>query len=216
MAKLIVKLCGDVARVVNADPRTNHKLRLHFVPDYRVSVAEYLIPGADVSEQISTAGFEASGTGNMKFMLNGALTLGTLDGANIEIAREVGRDNCFIFGLTVDDVDRLRREGYRPADIVATDSNVRRVIELLKEDRYNPDEPGIYEPLVDALLGEDYFLVLADFDAYRRAHLDVDRAYSDRARWNRMSLANTAKAGFFSSDRTIREYARDIWRLEPS
>jgi starch phosphorylase len=151
----------------------------------------------------------------MKFALNGALTVGTLDGANIEIAREVGRDNCFIFGLTVDEVAELRKTGHRPRDIYRADANVRRVLDLLSEDFFNPDEPGLYLPLVDALLGEDYFLVLADFDAYRRAQLEVDRVYSDRQRWNRMSLMNVARVGFFSSDRTIREYARDIWRIDP-
>jgi glycogen phosphorylase len=215
LAKLVVKLACDVARAVNADPKTRDKLRLHFVPDYRVSVAEYLIPGADISEQISTAGFEASGTGNMKLALNGALTLGTLDGANIEIAREVGAENCFMFGLTVDEVAELRHTGHRPRDIYRADANLRRVIDLLREDFYNSNEPGLYMRIVDSLLGEDYYLVLADFDAYRRAQLEVDRAYSDRERWNRMSLQNVARVGFFSSDRTIREYSRELWQLEP-
>ncbi len=213
-AKLIIKLIHDVARTVNADPVVSAKMKIFFVPNHGVSIGEYLFPAADVSEQISTAGFEASGTGNMKFALNGALTLGTLDGANIEIAREVGDDSIFIFGHTVDSVARLRAEGYRPRAIYETDANVREVIDLVASDFFNPDEPGIYRPLVDALLGTDHFLLLADFEAYRQAHLRVDEAYGDARRWWRMAIRNTANMGQFSSDRTIRDYVRDIWGVD--
>ncbi len=212
MAKLIVKLVNDVATTVNAHPDVSRMLRVYFVPDYSVTKAELMIPSADVSEQISTAGFEASGTGNMKFMINGALTLGTLDGANVEIAEEVGADNCFIFGLTVEDVEAVRARGYRPRDVYESQPFVREVLDLLAGDHFNRAEPGIYAPIVEALLGSDYYLHLVDFESYRRAHLAVDRAYGDRAGWLEKSILNIARSGKFSSDRTILEYARDIWR----
>jgi starch phosphorylase len=213
MAKLVIKLIGDVGRRVNHDPQVSPRLRLHFVPNYSVSLAELLIPGADVSQQISTAGFEASGTGNMKLALNGALTLGTLDGANIEIAREVGEENIFIFGKTVDQVAEIRRQGYQPRRLYEENQHIREVVDLLASDFFNPGEPGLYRPLVDSLLTSDHYLVLADFEAYRRAHLAVDQAYGDRAAWNRRVAHNIARVGRFSSDRTIREYVRDIWKV---
>ena len=214
-AKLIIKLIHDVGARINSDPQVAGKLRMLFVPNYGVSMAEYLFPAADVSEQISTAGFEASGTGNMKFALNGAVTLGTLDGANVEIAREVGPDSIFIFGNTVDDVTRLRREGYDPRQIYEQDDNIREVLDLLTADHFNPDEPGLYRPLVDALLGGDHYLHLSDFESYRQAHLRVDRAYKDPAEWWAMAIRNTANMGPFSSDRTISDYVREIWNVEP-
>jgi starch phosphorylase len=215
MAKLIIKLINDVSTVVNADPQTNSKLRVYFVPNYCVTLGELLFPAADVSEQISTAGFEASGTGNMKFAMNGALTIGTMDGANVEIARAVGAKNIFIFGNTVEDVQRLKQEGYNPHRVYEENARIREVIDLISHDHFNPREPGLYRPIVDALLGGDKYMLLADFESYREAHLRVDRAYADRRRWLEMSLHNVAKMGPFSSDRTIREYARDIWRAEP-
>jgi glycogen phosphorylase len=215
MAKLIIKLIGDVSATVNADPEVSKRLRVYFVPNYCVSLGELLFPAADVSEQISTAGFEASGTGNMKFALNGALTLGTMDGANIEIARAVGDENIFIFGNTVDQVSELRRAGYNPRRLYEENPRIREVIDLIAKDHFNPREPGLYRPIVDSLLGEDHYLLLADFEPYREAHLRVDRAYSDRARWLKMSLRNVAKMGVFSSDHTIREYVREIWKTQP-
>jgi len=213
MAKLIVKLINDVAAVVNGHPEVSKKLRVYFVPDYSVSKAELLIPAADVSEQISTAGLEASGTGNMKFMLNGALTVGTLDGANVEMAEEVGMENIFIFGLTVDDVTRMRTQGYKPREWYESNPRIREVIDLLAGDHFNRSEPGIYRPIVDSLLGTDYYFHLADFETYRRTHIQVDQAYSDRPRWLAMATENIARGGKFSSDRTILEYARDIWKV---
>jgi starch phosphorylase len=215
MAKLIIKLINDVAAVVNEDPQVAQRLRVFFVPNYCVSLAEVLFPGADVSEQISTAGFEASGTGNMKFALNGALTIGTLDGANIEIAQAVGPDNIFIFGSTVEDVARIRRIGYEPRRIYETNPRIREVIDLIGSNHFSPREPGIYQPIVDALLGRDEYLLLADFELYREAHARVDQAFTDRDAWFKKALLNVASVGRFSSDRTIREYVRDIWRVEP-
>jgi starch phosphorylase len=215
MAKLIVKLINDVSTTVNNHPEISRKLRVFFVPDYSVSKAELMIPAADVSEQISTAGFEASGTGNMKFMLNGALTVGTLDGANVEMAEEVGNDNIFIFGLMVEDVTKLHERGYRPRDWYESNPNIREVIDLLSMDYFNRSEPGIYRPIVDALLGSDHYLHLADFDAYRRTHLSVDQTYGDRRKWMKMAVENIARGGKFSSDRTILDYARDIWKVAP-
>lgn len=214
MAKLVIKFINDVGARINGDPRVSQKLRVMFYPNYSVSAGELLFPAADVSEQISTAGFEASGTGNMKFALNGAITLGTLDGANVEIARAVGDDNIFIFGNTVDDVQRLRREGYDPQTILRDDQDVADVINTIEGDFFNPNEPGLYRPILDSLLDRDYYLLLADFPAYCRAHMAIDEAYSDRKRWNRMALANIARVGVFSSDRTITQYAEEIWGVK--
>jgi starch phosphorylase len=213
-AKLYIKLVNDIAARVNADPDVSGHMKVFFVPDYNVSMAELLMPATDVSEQISTAGYEASGTGNMKFALNGAVTIGTLDGANVEIAQHVGDENIFIFGLTADGVERLRIQGYSPRDYYERDAHIREVVDLLASNFFNPHEPGLYQPLVDALLETDYYLHLADFDAYRKAHLAIDQAYTDRKRWLAMTLKNVANVGFFSTDRTIREYANDIWKAQ--
>jgi glycogen phosphorylase len=214
MAKLIIKLINDVAVKVNGDPAMQGRLRVYFVPNYNVSQAEILFPAADVSEQISTAGFEASGTGNMKFTLNGALTLGTLDGANIEIARAVGPDNIFIFGLNVAEVGRLREQGYHPIRYYEQNPRLREVIDLLATDHFNPDEPGLYRPIVDSLLSHDVYCLMADFESYCQAHLRVDRAYADHHGWYKKALLNVARVGYFSSDRTIREYVQDIWHVQ--
>jgi len=214
-AKLVIKLINDVAARVNSDPVVSSRMRLYFVPNYNVSQAELLFPGADVSEQISTAGFEASGTGNMKFALNGALTIGTLDGANVEIAEAVGRDNIFVFGNSVDQVDGLRKQGYVPRRLYEQDPHIREVVDLLQRDHFNPDEPRLYQPIVDALLADDFYLHLADFESYREAHQRLDRAYLDQPGWLRMSLRNIANVGRFSSDRTIADYVRDIWHVKP-
>ena len=212
-AKLVIKLINDIAHRVNSHPEVSKKLKVFFVPDYSVSKAEYLIPAANVSEQISTAGFEASGTGNMKFMLNGALTIGTLDGANVEMLAEVGPENFFLFGMTVADVVELRARGYHPRELVAQDGHIREIVDLLEQNHFNRQHPGLYQPIVDALLTHDFYLHLADFDAYRRAHLQIDEAYTTPSRWLSMSIENTARAGKFSSDRTICDYARDIWKV---
>jgi starch phosphorylase len=214
LAKLIIKLIGDLSETVNADPVVSKHLKVFFVPNYNVSIAEILFPGADVSEQISTAGFEASGTGNMKFALNGALTLGTLDGAVVEIDQAVGRDNIFIFGNTVDEVAKLRREGYNPRRLYEENPRIKEVIDLLATDHFNRAEPGIYRPIVDLLLGGDHYLHLADFESYRQAHLRIDAAFQDREKWTRMALHNVAMIGRFSSDRTIREYNEEIWKAQ--
>ena len=215
MAKLIIKLVNNVAQVVNADPEVSGHLRVAFIPDYRVSVMEVLAPGTDLSEQISTAGKEASGTGNMKFMMNGAITIGTLDGANIEIRDQVGEDNFFLFGLTADEVASAR-ENYDPNGIIASDPALSEVMRLLESGHFSQFEPGIFDPIIRGMRSpHDPWLTAADFDSYRRAQQEAAEAYQDRARWLRMSILNTAHSGYFSSDRTIAEYNRDIWKLEP-
>ena len=213
VAKAVIKLTCDVAARVNAHPEVSRKLRVHFVPNYNVSLAERLFPAADISEQISTAGFEASGTGNMKFAMNGALTLGTLDGANVEIAREVGEQNIFIFGLTVDQVALVREQGYRPRDHYEQDDSLRGALDLIAGGHFSPGEPGRHQPLVNDLLVKDHYLHLADFASYREAHQRVDAAYQDQPRWREMAINNIANAGPFSSDRTIADYVRDIWKV---
>jgi len=214
-AKQIIKLINSVATVINADPRAHGKLTVVFVPDYRVSIAEKIIPAADLSEQISTAGKEASGTGNMKFALNGALTMGTLDGANIEISEEVGAENIFIFGLTADQITEMRYRGtYRPWDYYS-DPATRRVMDALNSDRFCPGEPGLFRPIFDALLpGGDEYFHLADLPSYIAAQRRAGQEYHNPAVWARKAILNVARAGLFSSDRTIAEYARDIWGVQ--
>ncbi len=216
LAKNIIRAINIVGARINGDPRINGKLKVAFLPNYRVSLAEKIIPAADLSEQISTAGKEASGTGNMKLSLNGALTIGTLDGANVEIKEEVGDENIFIFGMNVDEVTALRARGYNPREFHHTDDELRAVVEWLGSDYFTPGEHGVFAHVHDSLLsGGDPFMVLADFRSYSDAHLRVDAAYRDKAKWARMAILNTARMGKFSSDRTIREYARDIWKLKP-
>lgn len=212
-AKQVIKLINNVARVINADPRADGWLKVVFVPDYRVTVAEKTIPAANLSEQISTAGKEASGTGNMKFAMNGALTMGTLDGANIEIREEVGPDNIFIFGLTADQVQEMRYSGrYRPADY-AHPPQVARVLDAFRSDRFCPDEPGLFRWIYDWLLGADEYFHLADFPSYIAAQQTAAQEYRQRDLWTRKAILNVARSGKFSSDRTINEYARDIWEI---
>jgi starch phosphorylase len=213
MAKLIIKLINDVATVVNADPKTRDLLRVVFPPNYNVSMAERLIPAADLSEQISTAGMEASGTGNMKFALNGALTIGTLDGANVEIAERVGRDNIFIFGLTAEEVAE-RRADYAPRECIDASPRLAKAIEAIGSGVFSPDQPDRFKGIVESLYEHDWFLVCADFDAYWDAQCAVDRAWHAPDRWTHSTVLNTARCGWFSSDRTIRGYARDIWNAE--
>ena len=211
-AKRIVHLIHAVARVVNQDPRVSPKLKVAFVPDYSVTLAQVIFPATELSEQISTAGYEASGTGNMKATLNGALILGTLDGANVEIREEVGYENIFFFGLEADEVRRMREREYVPRRYYEGDPRLRAVLDAIAGDTF---PPGVFQPVVDALLERDRYLVLADFRALCEAQERVDAAYRDTAGWTRRAILNTARMGKFSSDRTIREYAEDIWRVEP-
>jgi starch phosphorylase len=217
MAKLIIKLIHDFADIINSDPEVNGKLRIVFLPDYRVSLAERIIPATDLSEQISVAGTEASGTGNMKFALNGALTIGTLDGANIEIRDQVGPDNFFLFGHTIEEIEALRRPGtYDPWHYYQTRPEVRRILDALGGDFFNLEEPGLYGPIRRRVLEEgDPYFHLADFDSYLQRQQEVDQAYRDPDRWARMVVANIASMGFFSSDRAVAEYARDVWDCRP-
>jgi glycogen phosphorylase len=214
MAKLIIKLIHSVADVVNHDPAAD-SLKVAFIPDYNVSNAEKIIPACDLSEQISTAGTEASGTSNMKFGLNGALTIGTLDGANIEIKAEVGDRNIFIFGLTADEVSSLRARGYNPWDIYQSDVELKQTLDMIAGGYFSPEAPDIFKPIVEALTGDDRFMVLADYGSYISCQERVDELYLDREEWSRRALLNIAGMGKFSSDRTIREYAEKIWNVQP-
>ena len=214
-AKLIIKLINSVADVVNNDESINGKIKVVFIENYRVSNAEIIFAAADVSEQISTASREASGTGNMKFMLNGAPTLGTMDGANVEIVEEVGIDNAFIFGLSAEEVMKYEREGgYNPMDIYNNNQAVRRVLTQLIDGTYAKDDPDRFRDLYDSLTKEDVYFILKDFDSYAEAQQRVDAAYRDEKKWAKMAMLNTAMAGKFSSDRTIEEYAKEIWHLK--
>ncbi len=216
-AKQIIRLIHDLAQVINRDPRARGCLRVVFVPDYRVSLAEALIPAADLSEQISTAGTEASGTGNMKFAMNGALTVGTLDGANIEIRDAVGPENFFLFGLTVSEIRRLQSErAYHPWEVYQRDARVRRIVDAFRSDRFCPHARGRHDWVCQRLLadGEHYFH-LADLPSYFETQDQVSALYSDRAAWSQTAIRNVARIGKFSSDRTVREYAQEIWNLGP-
>jgi glycogen phosphorylase len=210
-AKLVIKLINDVARTVNRDPLVRDRLQVAFLPNYNVSLAESIIPAADLSEQISTAGMEASGTGNMKLALNGALTIGTLDGANVEIRDRVGDDNILIFGLTAEEVEQRRRQGHHPRAIVDATPDLAAALAAVRSGAFSPDDPHRYAPLVDDLLHYDYFMVTADFAAYAATQRVADALFRDTAGWRRKTLLNTANVGWFSSDRTIREYAEEIW-----
>ncbi len=215
-AKLIIKLINSVAAVVNADPAVGSALRVVFLPNYCVSQAEKLIPAADLSEQISTAGMEASGTGNMKFALNGAMTIGTLDGANIEIREAVGEENFFLFGLTEEEVVGMRADGYDPRQYVERSLELKKALDMIATGAFSPEAPDLFRPIVDSLLNQgDYYMVLADYESYVHAQEEVSRAYEDRERWTRMSILNTAHMGRFSSDRSVMEYVRDIWQVTP-
>lgn len=215
MARLIIKLIHSVAETVNRDPAAEGKLRVAFFPDFNVKNAQGIYPAADLSEQISTAGKEASGTGNMKFGLNGALTIGTLDGANVEIREEVGADNFFLFGLTAEEVHRRWAEGYRPREIAESDPELMTVLGMIADGHFSPREPFLFRPLVEGLLGFDPYFVLADYRSYVECQERAAALFRDPEEWDRRAILNVARMGKFSSDRAIREYARDIWRVNP-
>ena len=215
MAKLIIRLIHGIAGVVNANPRTREKLSVAFLPDYRVSLAEKIMPAAEVSEQISLAGMEASGTGNMKFMMNGALTLGTYDGANVEINQEVGDDNMFLYGMRTEDVAKARAT-YVSRDYYRKDPEIKAAIDMINSNVFSLLDPGLFEPIIRSLLDDnDYYMLLEELKSYCDAQVRVDATYRDAKRWNRMALVNIARSGRFSSDRAIQEYAKDIWHIEP-
>ncbi|MGY4646319.1 glycogen phosphorylase [Mycobacterium sp. URHB0021] len=215
MAKRIIKLINAVGETVNADPEVNRYLKVAFVPNFNVQNAELIYPAADLSEQISTAGKEASGTGNMKFMINGALTIGTLDGANVEMRDEAGAENFFLFGLTESDVEQVKRDGYRPADYVDGDDELKAVLGLIGSGAFSRGDTEVFRPLVDNLCYDDPFLVLADYASYMQCQGAVSAAWRDTDGWTRMSILNTARSGKFSSDRAVTEYSEDIWNVLP-
>jgi glycogen phosphorylase len=215
MAKLIIRLINGVAAVVNEDPRTANLLKVVFLPDFNVKTSQHVYPAADLSEQISTAGKEASGTGNMKFSMNGALTIGTLDGANVEIRDAVGAENFFVFGMTAEEVAARRAAGYRPRDIYESNAELRDVLDAIGSGLFANGDRNLFRPLVDSLLARDEYFLLADFQAYLDAQQRVSEAFRDEEGWTRMSILNCARVGRFSSDRSIREYCRDIWQVAP-
>ena len=215
MAKLIIRFIHGIAEVVNSNPKTRDRLSVAFLPDYRVSLAEKIMPAAEVSEQISLAGMEASGTGNMKFMMNGALTLGTFDGANVEISQEVGEENMFIFGMRAEEVAQ-RRAAYVSRDYYKNDPEIRQALDMIKANAFSVLEPGLFDPILRNLLDyNDYYMLLADLRDYSRAQDLVDATYRDAGKWNAMSLVNIARSGRFSSDRAVMEYAKNIWHISP-
>jgi starch phosphorylase len=213
-AKRIIKLICHVAEMVNRDPSTSQKLKVVFLPNYRVSLAEKIFPAADVSEQISTAGFEASGTSNMKFALNGALTIGTLDGANIEIMEEVGSENIFIFGLNAEEVAAIRNQ-YDPYSYYQKDPLLKEAMDLIHSGFFNPEERGLFQPLMENLMYRDFYLIMADFASYHQRQMDISHLYAEPNAWTRKSICNMIRMGKFSSDRTIDEYNREIWKAGP-
>ncbi|TMW54801.1 hypothetical protein DOY81_000034 [Sarcophaga bullata] len=216
VAKQIIKLICAVGNVVNNDPIVGDKLKVIFLENYRVTLAEKIMPAADLSEQISTAGTEASGTGNMKFMLNGALTIGTLDGANVEMAEEMGNDNIFIFGMTVDEVEALKKKGYNAYDYYNSNPEIKQCVDQIAGGFFSPGNPNEFKNIADILLKYDHYYLLADYEAYIKAQDQVSKTYQNQAKWLEMSINNIASSGKFSSDRTIAEYAREIWGVEPT
>jgi starch phosphorylase len=213
MAKLIIKLINSVGEVVNRHPLLRDRLKVVFVPNFNVSTGQRIYPAADLSEQISTAGKEASGTGNMKFAMNGAPTIGTLDGANVEIREAVGEQNFFAFGHSVEQIAELWRSGYRPLDLYASDEELRGALDLIRDGCFSGGDRELFRPLVDNLIHSDPYLVLADFRPYLECQREVERAYLDAERWTQMSILNCARSHRFSSDRSIREYCERIWKV---
>ena len=214
-AKLIIKLANDVARVINNDPTVRGLLKIVFIPNYNVSLAEVMVPAADLSEQISTAGMEASGTGNMKFALNGALTIGTLDGANVEILECVGADNIVIFGLTAEEVAEQRAAGLDPRATIEASRELSQALTAIRSGVFSPDDRDRFSDLISGIYDHDWFMVTADFDAYAKAQRQVDSLWVDEEAWYGRTILNTARVGWFSSDRTIRQYAKEIWKAGP-
>lgn len=214
MAKLIIKLINSVAEIVNRDPDVRDRLKVVFLPNYRVSLAEKIIPATDLSEQISTAGMEASGTGNMKFALNGALTVGTLDGANVEIQEEVGAENIYIFGLTAQEVMDLKSRGYNPRDYIDSDPELMRILRMIRDGFFSGNDPFLFQPIFDSLYYTDNYLLMADYDSYDKIQMRISQDYLDQKTWTKKSILNTARVGKFSSDRTIAEYCQEIWNIQ--
>ena len=215
MAKLIIKLIHSVAETVNADPLVRERLKVVFLPDFSVKLGQRVYPAADLSEQISLAGKEASGTGNMKFAMNGALTIGTLDGANIEIREEVGAENFFLFGLTTPEVEAKKREGYNPRALYNSNTDLREILDALSSGEFSRGDRSLFEPLVNSLLNGDDYMLLADYQSYIDCQDRVSQAYKNPEEWTRMSILNVARIGKFSSDRSIRDYCADIWKTWP-
>jgi starch phosphorylase len=211
MAKLIIKFICNIADIVNKDKDIGDKMKVVFLENYRVSLAERIFPASDLSEQISTAGTEASGTGCMKFMVNGALTIGTLDGANIEIAKAAGLDNIFIFGMDIGHIYELQAKGYNPQEYIQRSGVLSEIIELIRNNFFSPVDFGLFEPILNYLVGSDHFFVCADFEDYVDTQARVSELYKNKDLWTQKSIINVAKSGKFSSDRTIREYAKEIW-----
>ncbi|KAI6657743.1 Glycogen phosphorylase, liver form-like [Oopsacas minuta] len=211
-AKLIIKLINSVAEFVNSDPAIGDRLKLIFLENYRVSLAERIIPAADLSEQISTAGTEASGTGNMKFMANGALTIGTLDGANVEMSEEMGRENIFIFGNTVEQIEAIKSAGYEPSVYYESIPELQEAVGQIRSGYFSPFQPDLFSGLMDDTLQYDRFCILADFRAYLDCQLEVEKTFMDKRLWSKMTVHNISSVGFFSSDRTIQEYVEKIWK----
>ena len=214
LAKLMIKLITAVGEIVNRDPDVRDRIKVVFLPNFSVKSAQQVYPAADLSEQISTAGKEASGTGNMKFSMNGALTIGTLDGANVEIRDEVGAGNFFMFGLSTPEVYALKAQGYRPMDYYHGNPELRDVIDLIRSGFFSRGDADLFKPLIDGLMHHDPYLLFADFQSYVQCQAEVSAAYGDADRWTRMSILNTARSGRFSSDRSIREDCADIWNAK--
>lgn len=214
-AKIIIKLINNVANVINNDPDIGDKLKVVFLKNYSVTLAERIIPASDLSEQISTAGFEASGTGNMKFALNGAITIGTMDGANIEIREEVGEDNIFIFGLLAEEVVKLKEQGYNPLEYYHKNKNLKRVIDMISSNYFSRNEPGIFDDMIRGLLTVDYYCLFADYQSYTDAQDKVSTLYKDQNKWTKKAILNVARIGKFSSDRSVKEYSEKIWKVKP-
>jgi starch phosphorylase len=208
-------LINSVADIVNNDQDVNNRLKVVFIPDFNVKNSQHIYPAADLSEQISTAGKEASGTGNMKFTMNGALTIGTLDGANIEIREEVGEENFFLFGLKTEEVQQLKSEGYNPHYYYESNKNLRKVLEMIRTGFFSPDDPDLFRPIFESLVHQDDYMLLADYQSYVDCQDEAEAAYRDQKKWTSMSILNVARSGKFSSDRTINEYCRDIWKVKP-
>jgi starch phosphorylase len=216
MAKLTIKFINSVADVVNNDPDIGDKLKVVFLENYSVSLAQKIIPAADLSEQISTAGHEASGTGNMKFALNGALTIGTLDGANVEILEEVGKENIFIFGMNAREVEELRKSGYNPWDFYHKNPQLKNAIDMINNGYFSKTKVFLFKPVIESLLDQgDFYMLLADYKSYIDCQQDVSKTYKNKKQWTKMSILNVANTGKFSTDRTISEYASDIWKVKP-